>query len=125
MHTVVVRALVGKRSDTFKIRRYDYKIQYNDISKLFLLEKPDERYVAFVVSLDKPIRQGQQKYQHLVLRTTKVHAVHSHCMSTPTVSRVSGVLASVCRAMLILQRIFTHAFTVQLELLDVPRLRVR
>lgn len=52
--------------------RYDYKIQYNDISKLFLLEKPDERYVAFVVSLDKPIRQGQQKYQHLVLRTTKV-----------------------------------------------------
>ncbi|CAN0192476.1 unnamed protein product [Ascophyllum nodosum] len=54
--------------------RYDYKIQYNDISKLFLLEKPDERYVAFVVSLDKPIRQGQQKYQHLVLRTTKDEA---------------------------------------------------
>ncbi|CAM9677536.1 unnamed protein product, partial [Hapterophycus canaliculatus] len=54
--------------------RYDYKIQYSDISKLFLLEKPDERYVAFVVSLDKPIRQGQQKYQHLVLRTTKDEA---------------------------------------------------
>lgn len=28
--------------------------------------------MAFVISLDKPIRQGQQKYQHLVLRTTKV-----------------------------------------------------
>lgn len=58
------------------IPRYDYKIQYNDISKLFLLEKPDERYVAFVVSLDKPIRQGQQKYQHLVLRTTKVNLLY-------------------------------------------------
>lgn len=57
------------------IQRYDYKIQYNDISKLFLLEKPDERYVAFVVSLDKPIRQGQQKYQNLVLRTTKVNVL--------------------------------------------------
>ncbi len=57
------------------LRRYDYKIQYNDISKLFLLEKPDERYVAFVISLDKPIRQGQQKYQHLVLRTTKVRSL--------------------------------------------------
>lgn len=56
------------------LRRYDYKIQYNDISKLFLLEKPDDRYVAFVISLDKPIRQGQKKYQHLVLRTTKVRS---------------------------------------------------
>ncbi|CAM9510817.1 unnamed protein product, partial [Sphacelaria rigidula] len=62
--------------------RYDYKIQYNDISKLFLLEKPDERYVAFVVSLDKPIRQGQQKYQHLVLRTTKDEAEIAVNMST-------------------------------------------
>ncbi|CAM9183918.1 unnamed protein product [Choristocarpus tenellus] len=53
---------------------YDYKIQYSDISKLFLLEKPDERYVAFVISLDKPIRQGQQRYQHLVLRTIKDEA---------------------------------------------------
>eukprot|EP00903_Cladosiphon_okamuranus_P016677 g15378.t1 len=62
--------------------RYDYKIQYNDISKLFLLEKPDERYVAFVVSLDKPIRQGQQKYQHLVLRTTKDEATITVNMTT-------------------------------------------
>ncbi|CAM9398979.1 unnamed protein product [Ectocarpus fasciculatus] len=61
--------------------RYDYKIQYNDISKLFLLEKPDERYVAFVISLDKPIRQGQQKYQHLVLRTTKDEATITVNMS--------------------------------------------
>jgi hypothetical protein len=50
------------------ISKYDYKIQYEDISKLFLLEKPDDRYTAFVISLEKPIRQGQQKYQHLVLQ---------------------------------------------------------
>lgn len=67
-----VWTLPSETPDKCARSRYDYKIQYNDISKLFLLEKPDERYVAFVVSLDKPIRQGQQKYQHLVLRTTKV-----------------------------------------------------
>lgn len=67
------------------IQRYDYKIQYNDISKLFLLEKPDERYVAFVVSLDKPIRQGQQKYQHLVLRTTKVNVLYDDFTTTQLV----------------------------------------
>ncbi|CAN0122148.1 unnamed protein product, partial [Phaeothamnion confervicola] len=38
--------------------------------RLYLLEKPDDRYWAFVISLDKPIRQGQQRYQHLVLQTT-------------------------------------------------------
>lgn len=74
--------LVARKS---MMQRYDYKIQYNDISKLFLLEKPDERYVAFVVSLDKPIRQGQQKYQHLVLRTTKVNMLHDEITTTQLV----------------------------------------
>jgi hypothetical protein len=54
--------------------KYDYKIQYEDISKLFLLEKPDDRYTAFVISLEKPIRQGQQKYQHLVLQV-RIHFI--------------------------------------------------
>ena len=53
---------------TAHISKYDYKIQYEDISKLYLLEKPDDRYTAFVISLDKPVRQGQQRYQHLVLQ---------------------------------------------------------
>lgn len=52
--------------------KYDYRIKYSDISRLFLLEKPDERYMAFVISLDNPIRQGQQRYQHLVLQSTRV-----------------------------------------------------
>mmetsp|Transcript_20431 Transcript_20431/g.30219 ORF Transcript_20431/g.30219 Transcript_20431/m.30219 type:complete len:644 (+) Transcript_20431:30-1961(+) len=51
--------------------KYDYKIQYQDIDKLFYLEKPGDNYIAFVISLDKPIRQGQQRYPHLVLQTTK------------------------------------------------------
>ena len=52
-------------------QKYDYKIKYDDISRLFLLPKPDDVHMAFVIALDKPIRQGQQRYQHLVLQTTK------------------------------------------------------
>jgi len=51
--------------------KYDYKIKYDDISRLFLLPRPDDVHMAFVISLDKPIRQGQQRYQMLVLQTTK------------------------------------------------------
>lgn len=40
--------------------KYDYKIKYDDISRLFLLPKQDEMHMAFVIALDKPIRQGQQ-----------------------------------------------------------------
>jgi len=52
-------------------QKYDYKIKYDDIQRLFLLPKPDEVHMAFVISLDKPIRQGQQRYQHLVLQAPK------------------------------------------------------
>ena len=52
-------------------QKYDYKIKYDDISRLFLLPKPDDVHMAFVIALDKPIRQGQQRYQHLVLQTSK------------------------------------------------------
>ena len=52
--------------------QYDYKILYSDIQSLFLLPKPDGTRMAFVISLAKPIRQGNQKYQHLVLETHKL-----------------------------------------------------
>lgn len=57
----------------FRMRgqKYDYKIKYDDISRLFLLPKPDDVHMAFVIALDRPIRQGQQRYQHLVLQTSK------------------------------------------------------
>jgi structure-specific recognition protein 1 len=51
--------------------KYDYKIKYDDISRLFLLPKPDDYHMAFVIALDKPIRQGQQRYQYLVMQTNK------------------------------------------------------
>lgn len=52
-------------------QKYDYKIKYDDISRLFLLPKPDEVTMAFVIALDKPIRQGQQRYQYLVMQASK------------------------------------------------------
>lgn len=52
--------------------QYSYKIKYNDITSLFLLDKPDGLRMAFVICLDKPIRQGTQRYQHLVLETHKM-----------------------------------------------------
>jgi structure-specific recognition protein 1 len=52
-------------------QKYDYKIRYDDINRLFLLPKPDEVHMAFVIALDKPIRQGQQRYQYLVMQACK------------------------------------------------------
>jgi len=49
--------------------KYDYKIHYEDIGKFFLLPKPDGLRSALVICLEKPIRQGNQRYQHLVLQT--------------------------------------------------------
>ena len=46
-------------------------LKYDDINRLFLLPKPDEVHMVFVIALDKPIRQGQQRYQYLVLQATK------------------------------------------------------
>jgi structure-specific recognition protein 1 len=60
--------------DTFlrmRGQKYDYKIRYDDITRLYLLPKPDEVHMAFVIALDKPIRQGQQRYQYLVMQITK------------------------------------------------------
>jgi structure-specific recognition protein 1 len=51
--------------------KYDYKIKYDDISRLFLLPKPDDFHMAFVIALEKPIRQGQQRYKYLVMQTNK------------------------------------------------------
>lgn len=49
-------------------KTYDYKVLYSSITKLFLLPKPDDIHVQFVVGLDPPIRQGQTRYPYLVLQ---------------------------------------------------------
>eukprot|EP00184_Porphyridium_aerugineum_P000670 CAMPEP_0184693712 /NCGR_PEP_ID=MMETSP0313-20130426/1875_1 /TAXON_ID=2792 /ORGANISM="Porphyridium aerugineum, Strain SAG 1380-2" /LENGTH=543 /DNA_ID=CAMNT_0027151857 /DNA_START=85 /DNA_END=1716 /DNA_ORIENTATION=- len=46
----------------------DYKILYSSVARLFLLPKPDDVHVAFVLSLDPPIRQGNTHYHHLVFQ---------------------------------------------------------
>jgi hypothetical protein len=61
-------ALSDERFFRMRGQKYDYKIKYDDISRLFLLPKPDDVHMAFVIALDKPIRQGQQRYQYLVLQ---------------------------------------------------------
>jgi structure-specific recognition protein 1 len=52
-------------------KTYDYKILYKDFDKFFYLAKPDRAHVAFVISLTTPIRQGQQRYQHLVMQMSR------------------------------------------------------
>lgn len=51
--------------------KYDYKIPYEDIDKLFLLHRPDGYTSNIVISLHKPIRQGNQRYPHLVLQSSR------------------------------------------------------
>eukprot|EP00948_MAST-09A_sp_MAST-9A-sp1_P003281 g3281.t1 len=53
---------------------YDYKILYRSISRMFLLPHTDGMHHAFAVTLDDPIRKGNQRFQHLIMRldnTTK------------------------------------------------------
>ncbi|KAG5518621.1 hypothetical protein PMAC_002589 [Pneumocystis sp. 'macacae'] len=47
---------------------YDYKIYYSSFVKLFLLPKPDDMHVVFVMGLDPPLRQGQTEYPFLVIQ---------------------------------------------------------
>lgn len=49
-------------------KTYDYKILYSSITQLFLLPKPDDIHVMFIVALEPPIRQGQTRYPFLVLQ---------------------------------------------------------
>ena len=49
---------------------YEYKIQYDDIDRFYMLQKPNGKHFHFVICLDKPILQGQQKYPYLVWMPT-------------------------------------------------------
>jgi len=45
---------------------YNYKIAYSHISRLFLLPRPGQTAISFVISVDPPIRQGKTAYNHLI-----------------------------------------------------------
>jgi structure-specific recognition protein 1 len=60
--------------DTFlrlRGKTYDYKINYDQVVKLFLLPKPDDAHVLFVVGVEPPLRQGQTRYPFLVISFTR------------------------------------------------------
>jgi structure-specific recognition protein 1 len=50
---------------------FNHIILYKNISKAFLLPKPDDVHMLFVLSLDKPVRQGNTSYQYLVMQIKK------------------------------------------------------
>ncbi|KAI0283941.1 structure-specific recognition protein-domain-containing protein [Russula aff. rugulosa BPL654] len=51
-------------------KTYDYKIVYTSISRLFLLPK-DDLHILFILGLNIPIRQGQTRYQYLVMQFSR------------------------------------------------------
>ena len=52
-------------------KTHDYKIMYRNVTRTFLLPKLDGLFVAFVIALDLPIRQGNTHYPFLVLEFAK------------------------------------------------------
>ncbi|KAF8778000.1 FACT complex subunit SSRP1 like protein [Argiope bruennichi] len=52
-------------------KTFDYKIPITTILRLFLLPHKDNRQMFFVLSLDPPIKQGQTRYQFLILLFSK------------------------------------------------------
>ncbi|WLF77015.1 FACT complex subunit [Lodderomyces elongisporus] len=49
-------------------KTYDYKIQYEQIERIFSLPKPDEVHHLIIIQIDPPLRQGQTRYPFLVLQ---------------------------------------------------------
>lgn len=77
----------------------DFKILYSSISRLFLLPKPDGQHVAFVVSLDPPIRQGNTMYPHLVFQFDLEDAIDARLQlsAEELSSKYNGKLAATER----------------------------
>ncbi|CAI7848416.1 unnamed protein product [Closterium sp. NIES-53] len=46
----------------------DFKIQYKNLARLFVLPKANQPHTYVVVTLDTPIRKGQTLYPHIVLQ---------------------------------------------------------
>lgn len=52
-------------------KTYDYKIQYEQIERIFSLPKPDEVHHLLILQIDPPLRQGQTRYPFLVLQVAR------------------------------------------------------
>jgi len=76
------RYRVEMHKDFFRMRgkTYDFKVMYSSITQMYLLDKPeltqfvddkaepDVKHKFFIISLDNAVRQGQQRYPHLVMQ---------------------------------------------------------
>lgn len=47
---------------------FDYKINYRNMSRAFMLPKPDGIHIAFVIGLISPLKQGKTSYPYLVFQ---------------------------------------------------------
>ncbi|KAL0961006.1 hypothetical protein HGRIS_005999 [Hohenbuehelia grisea] len=97
-------------------KTYDYKILYTSISRLFLLPK-DDQHVLFILGLNTPIRQGQTRYQYLVMQFTREEEMTAELNMTeeevakydrlkknyedPTYEVVSGVFRALAKKKII------------------------
>ncbi|KAK0407736.1 hypothetical protein QR680_003557 [Steinernema hermaphroditum] len=59
-------------------KTYDYKIPLKTITRMFLLPHRDGRHMCFVLSVNPPIRQGQTRYNFLVLEFAKEEEMDIH-----------------------------------------------
>jgi structure-specific recognition protein 1 len=63
------------------------------MDSFFLLEKSEGGRSAFVISLKKPIRQGNQKYQNLVIETHSIEStVHVNLSQAEIDEKYEGKL---------------------------------
>lgn len=67
----------------------DYKIQYNNIKKLYLLPKNDGNNIYILISLTQPVKQGNSVYNNFVLQIMN----SAECSITTNLSEEdSGIL---------------------------------
>ncbi|OMJ66854.1 hypothetical protein SteCoe_36161 [Stentor coeruleus] len=52
-------------------KTHNYKIIYKNVTRAFLLPKPDGIHIAMVIALDSPIRQGNTVYPFIVVQFSK------------------------------------------------------
>ncbi|KAK2196927.1 bifunctional SSRP1 domain/Domain of unknown function DUF1747/Structure-specific recognition protein/SSRP1 domain superfamily/PH-like domain superfamily/FACT complex subunit POB3-like [Babesia duncani] len=57
-----------KRGIKLHGKSYDYTMLFGNISRMFLVPKPNSPHVMFIIGLEQAMRQGQTRYPYLVLQ---------------------------------------------------------
>jgi structure-specific recognition protein 1 len=63
---------------TLRGQSYNYKIAYKTITRLFLLPRPGQTQLNFILSVDPPIRQGKTAYHHLIMQLPENDEITIH-----------------------------------------------